>query len=616
MTRILPTLRHAKLAAVVPAGLAFLVVLAIYAVAQSPGKEEPSGVVAVKRSAIVSTVSADGNVESPRELSLGLERGGRLVEVAVREGDHVRRGQLLARVDDVSESAALGSAQANLASARERLEQTQSGLTTTELASRQRLAEQSRVAVGNAQRDLADARNIARRNLAGLRGAVQRARVSGEEADLRASELRLAQERSRADRLRQRFLDVKTRLARDRVQLENELERLHDAENETPPDEMAINNAGFKVDVVRSRISAEESDEATAKADQDTATATVRTYVSQVDTNRIAVREARRRLGDTAGSLNNGIASAQQQIDSARASLSTSQAQLGVTLAQNRVDAQVKTADVAAGVAGVAQADAALADARKALGDTQLRAPVDGVVGHIDAKVGELVRAGVPLAASAPAPQPVAPSDQGSGAGADSGSGDQSAGADSGDGSASESGSTGAAAGSAGGAAPSGGLITLAQTRELQVKANFNETDAARVHTGDRAAITVDAFPDRRFVAHVASIDPIDTLVNNVVTYEVTLVLDGDTAGLKPGMTSTADVTVARADDALVVPRTAVRSPQGATPTVTVVTPDGKPQARLVVTGLQSDSSVQILGGVGVGERVLRTIAASPDMSG
>ncbi len=597
MNRILPALRRAPLLAVVLGGVSIVALLAIVAASGSSGKDGASATVPVQRGNVVSTVSADGNVEPPRELSLGFEASGRLISVPVEEGDHVAPGQVLARLDDRSQRAQLGSAEANLESARARLAQTRGGMTPIELAERQRMADQSRVAVRNAERDLADARRIGRSNVAGLHGALARARVSGEQADLRAAQLRLAQDRSRLNALQREYLANRNQRQQDQEQLRAALDRLRDAQKQVPPDTFQINDANFRIAVLQDRIATEQSDEANAKADLDTATANVRTDVSDVEGDRVSLREATRRLGDAAGNLSNGIATAQQQLDSARASLTGSEAELRTTLARNSVDAQIKFADVAVGMATVAQAQSTLQDARKAVEDTVLRAPVEGVVGHVDAKVGQLVGAAGPSAAAAAAAMP-----QSGGAAGSAPSAGQNA--------------PTPGAGAAGAGTGQSGLITLAQTRGLQVKANFNETDAASLHRGDAASITVDALPDKRFGAHVASIDPIARIVNNVVTYEVTLVLDEDQGQLKPGMTATANVTVARANQVLTVPRTAVRSPEGANPTVTVIGPDGKPQARLVVTGLQNDSTVQILGGVGLGERVVRTIAAPPDLSG
>ena len=83
-------------------------------------------------------------------------------------------------------------------------------------------------------------------------------------------------------------------------------------------------------------------------------------------------------------------------------------------------------------------------------------------------------------------------------------------------------------------------LCGLAEQDRFLIRELFwngrSEDDVARMHVGDRASVTVEPFPDRRFTAHVASIDPIPTVVSNVVTYEVTLVLEGDTYRVKPGM--------------------------------------------------------------------------------
>ena len=74
-------------------------------------------------------------------------------------------------------------------------------------------------------------------------------------------------------------------------------------------------------------------------------------------------------------------------------------------------------------------------------------------------------------------------------------------------------------------------------------------------------------------------------------------------------MNATAEVRVAEERSALTVPRTAVRSPQGANPSVIVVRRDGRQELRQVATGLQSADRVQILAGVGLGERVLRNVS-------
>ena len=565
---------------VIAAGLLFV----IFSVAGSPDRPEPPATVPVQRATVVSTVSADGNIAPAQEVSLGFETGGRLMALYVREGSRVRRGQVLARIEDRPAHAQVDSARADLASADAALRRTRLGRTVAELTENRRMADQSRVAVRNAERDLAEARRVGTTNVTTLRRAVARAQVSGELADLRASELRLAQERFEVGAQAQRYAASRQQADRVREDLQDALEEDDLSSSSTSSDDFRTSP---DVSILQNKLAAAERDEQTAKSDLDTARANVRTYTRDVQADRSALRDAQRRLGDARDELSNGIATAQQQVTSARNSLRTSEAQLDVTLAQNGVDEQgPQAADLAADMATVAGARAALEQARKALGDTELVAPLDGVVGRVEAEVGELVGGGSLSGLDTDT------SGTGQGAADDAtGSGGDTA--------------TGTSTGTASGGDGSS-IITLARTSTLQVEVGFDETDAARIRPGYTATISVDALPGRKFAATVAEIDPIETLVNNVVTYEVTLVLDSPQADLKPGMTATAEVIVDEATDVLALPRTAVRTPAGAAPTVTVIRPDGQPEPRLVVTGLEGDTNVQIVGGVGLGERVVR----------
>lgn len=73
-------------------------------------------VVPVVSRPLARTVSGDGSVVAWQELVLGAEAGGlRVAEVAVEEGDHVRQGQLLVRMDDAVPAAQLAQAEAGLA---------------------------------------------------------------------------------------------------------------------------------------------------------------------------------------------------------------------------------------------------------------------------------------------------------------------------------------------------------------------------------------------------------------------------------------------------------------------------------------------------------------------
>jgi macrolide-specific efflux system membrane fusion protein len=142
------------------------------------------------------------------------------------------------------------------------------------------------------------------------------------------------------------------------------------------------------------------------------------------------------------------------------------------------------------------------------------------------------------------------------------------------------------------------------------VTANFSETDAAKIKPGQAATITVDALPNKQLAAHVVGIDTTQTVVSNVVTYGVTLVLDRSVPQLKPGMTVTAAVIVAKRDGVLHVPNAAIHTAGGAS-TVTVVDTKGNQQQRSVTTGVVGDDATEIVSGLKAGEQVVVSSASS-----
>ena len=83
----------------------------------------------------------------------------------------------------------------------------------------------------------------------------------------------------------------------------------------------------------------------------------------------------------------------------------------------------------------------------------------------------------------------------------------------------------------------SSGFISLTNLSNLQVKAGFGETDAAKLRLGQPATVTLAALSNMKLAAHVISIDTNSTTVNNVVTYYVTFELDNAASNVKPGMT-------------------------------------------------------------------------------
>ncbi|MEY3872817.1 MAG: hypothetical protein RLZZ296_1812, partial [Pseudomonadota bacterium] len=80
-------------------------------------------VVPVLRSDLVQSVVATGRLNAPARIELAAEVTATVLGVLVREGDHVKVGQLLVRLSDSEARAALQQAKGALAEARNRATQ-------------------------------------------------------------------------------------------------------------------------------------------------------------------------------------------------------------------------------------------------------------------------------------------------------------------------------------------------------------------------------------------------------------------------------------------------------------------------------------------------------------
>jgi HlyD family secretion protein len=93
----------------------------------------------------------------------------------------------------------------------------------------------------------------------------------------------------------------------------------------------------------------------------------------------------------------------------------------------------------------------------------------------------------------------------------------------------------------------------------MQVDTNVAEADVGRLHEGQEASFTVDAYPGQRFKGTVRQIRNAPQTVQNVVTYDAVIDVDNADLKLKPGMTANATFVVAERDDVLRAPNAALR---------------------------------------------------------
>jgi HlyD family secretion protein len=103
-------------------------------------------------------------------------------------------------------------------------------------------------------------------------------------------------------------------------------------------------------------------------------------------------------------------------------------------------------------------------------------------------------------------------------------------------------------------------MFTIAKNlTEMELHVDVDEADVGKIKLGQPASFTVDAYPDKSFPAKVSQIRYAPQTVGGVVTYETVLLVNNADLLLRPGMTATADMTVNKVKDVLLVPGAALR---------------------------------------------------------
>ncbi len=499
----------------------------------------------VSRGNIEVSVIATGPIAAVNQLPLTFKSSGKLAELDVQPGQAVKKGQVLAKLDTTDLQAALDQAKANLEQAQANLQKVMAGATDAQKQVAQTAVDNARKAAVNAQASVATAKTTAANN------------VTAAQQSVRTAELNLA---AAQDALKAAQDQEARGLAADQTAIANAQKNLENAKAAAAADgpiqqqnlEKAKDNlwaVQISRDATCGRSKGADCQAANANvAAAETAVNTAAAQVAQAlqqDQQQIAqaqaqLDQANAQLANDKAKFAAAVVSAQNQVKQAQAALAA--AQNGVTQAQAQATATVQNAqaqadqaagalksaqasynqtvappepaDIAAAKAQVVNAQAAVETAQNNLDAATLIAPFDGVVAAVNGTVGQEVTGG-PVNANTS----VSPS----------------------------------------------ALITLVDLNNLQVTAQVNEADIGKVKIGDPVTFTVSAFPDKRFTGKVLSIQPIGTVVQNVVNYNVTCSIQSQNdATLYPGMTAAATIIAERRNNVLVVPNTALSFAQAA----------------------------------------------------
>src|SRR5574337_37595 len=236
-----------------------------------------------------------------------------------------------------------------------------------------------------------------------------------------------------------------------------------------------------------------------ARIDPEIFDAKVNQAKGNLENVRAAVLNARAMIQKTEAD----IANARASLEAAKANAAKAKDQAaGYTIRATQAQHEVAVAQLASAEAQVKQNEAALKQAQVDLDHTYIRAPVDGTVVSRNVDVGQTV------AASLQAPT----------------------------------------------------LFLIAQDlTKMQVDTNVDEADIGRVHVGQDATFTVDAFPGESFKGKVVQIRQAAINIQNVLTYDAVIAVSNPDLKLFPGMTANVKILVDKREGVLKVPNAALR---------------------------------------------------------
>jgi macrolide-specific efflux system membrane fusion protein len=174
-------------------------------------------------------------------------------------------------------------------------------------------------------------------------------------------------------------------------------------------------------------------------------------------------------------------------------------------------------------------------------------------------------------------------------------------------------------------------IAKLADIETMTVRAQVSEADVMRVHPGLQVYFTTLGNPERRYEAILRAVEPApesmatDTssssggtspasgALSAAVYYNGLFQIANPDHHLRPSMTAQVNIVLAEADQALVIPASALRQPRpDGRRIVRVLDASGRVESRAVLVGINNRVMVQVLGGLKAGERVVISESSAP----
>lgn len=146
--------------------------------------------------------------------------------------------------------------------------------------------------------------------------------------------------------------------------------------------------------------------------------------------------------------------------------------------------------------------------------------------------------------------------------------------------------------------------------KAYKVEINVPEVDIVKISIGDKALINLDAYDvGVVFEGTVISIDPAETIIEGIPTYEVTLQFDTEDERVRSGLTANIDIVTESKEDVIILPFRAVIRKDGNDYVRLLDVSSGKYSEVPVKIGTRgSDGMIEIISGISTGDTVVTLV--------
>ena len=169
----------------------------------------------------------------------------------------------------------------------------------------------------------------------------------------------------------------------------------------------------------------------------------------------------------------------------------------------------------------------------------------------------------------------------------------------------------------------SGTAVVTMLTNQQLATITLNEVDAAKVKSGQKVTVSFDAVDGLTMTGTIANVSALGTVTQGIVNYTTKIVFDTQDPRIRAGMSVRASIVIDTRSDVVLVPNAAVKtsggqqyvqfidnmSPSGTSAGTQV---SGTVRRQIVQIGATNDSETEIVSGVNEGDQVVvQTITAA-----